>query len=919
MGFPAGEGAAVHRTRRPWLKRASLGWVVAAVLWPLGAGASYEYFWETESSAYQALPLEGGTHTIITPSATGDGYARVALPFPVRFYENTYSDIVMTTEGMAMFGTDADLGANSNRYNPQTIPSSTIVNNLIALWWRDSTCNAGTMRRQTLGEAPNRTFILEWNGCYGINATTTPMQYQLRFFERMARIEAHYGTMAASSATTGWGATVGLENKDASNAVVPVACNKTCERAHFPTNSMISYYQRADLAVAAVSGDSPIYAGAPTTFHAKVVNSGGTPARGVQARFWLSADTVLSADDLDLGLAAETWDLLPGREEVFSLSTRTPRDLGDGYHVLVVVDPSQAVDEITRGNNTGRFGPLLIGDPTPDVTAEGVGISEVAEPGEVVAFDWIASNLGNLSVDGFEYWIVFSENDFISTTDRIVHRGVVSLDEFEETAVRTDVLIPAELRPGLYHVGLMLDPEWKVGEITKVNNIVSFPRPIHITSRQLGINTPAELVAGTGTRWSIELDAEGGDGSYEWSLESGSLPNGVKIHTERDSQGRPLYSFLGGTLSQTGKFSFSLRVQSGELFAVQAFALEIRPGGAYLIQIQTILQSASWGSPYEGRLLAVGGEAPYSWELVDGKMPTGLHFAPSGVISGTPRVDGTFDWTVRVTDAKGQAAEGDVQLVVAPPGQLTCATTRLASWRVGEAVGEVFIEAAGGVPPYTFETTESRRLARAGSDNGQSFPSAPPPGLDLDRSGKVTGAPTVAGPYVWMVKVQDKVNNTDSCSVTFEVTHEQGPAILTTSLPDAIVDTPYLAALKQFGGDEESLVWSLVPGNRLPEGLSLSPDGKISGMPSLAALEGASERIFSFAVRVRDASNVEASQPLAIRLFREPPREERKTGPRKDEEGCQAAGSGLGLLGLAYPIAALIRRRRASRHERETM
>jgi hypothetical protein len=57
---------------------------------------------------------------------------------------------------------------------------------------------------------------------------------------------------------------------------------------------------------------------------------------------------------------------------------------------------------------------------------------------------------------------------------------------------------------------------------------------------------------------------------------------------------------------------------------------------------------------YSATLGASGGTTPYSWSRASGSLPPGLSLMASGQITGTPSVTGTFNFTVRVTDAAGQ-------------------------------------------------------------------------------------------------------------------------------------------------------------------------------------------------------------------------------------------------------------------------
>jgi hypothetical protein len=62
--------------------------------------------------------------------------------------------------------------------------------------------------------------------------------------------------------------------------------------------------------------------------------------------------------------------------------------------------------------------------------------------------------------------------------------------------------------------------------------------------------------------------------------------------------------------------------------------------------------SALVGRSFNFPLVATGGAAPYSWQLVDGQLPPGLKLhAHHGVISGVPATAGEYRFTVAVADS----------------------------------------------------------------------------------------------------------------------------------------------------------------------------------------------------------------------------------------------------------------------------
>ena len=71
----------------------------------------------------------------------------------------------------------------------------------------------------------------------------------------------------------------------------------------------------------------------------------------------------------------------------------------------------------------------------------------------------------------------------------------------------------------------------------------------------------------------------------------------------------------------------------------------------------TSLPQGTVGVAYSATLMASGGKKPYTWSISAGSLPAGLVLnASTGVISGMPTGSGTFNFTVKVTDAEKPAA-----------------------------------------------------------------------------------------------------------------------------------------------------------------------------------------------------------------------------------------------------------------------
>lgn len=84
-----------------------------------------------------------------------------------------------------------------------------------------------------------------------------------------------------------------------------------------------------------------------------------------------------------------------------------------------------------------------------------------------------------------------------------------------------------------------------------------------------------------------------------------------------------------------------------------ALALGLTLAAAPPFQILTThLPPPRPGEAYHAQLKAEGGTTPYTWRIVRGRLPAGLHFdARAGAITGTPTSDRAFSILVEARDA----------------------------------------------------------------------------------------------------------------------------------------------------------------------------------------------------------------------------------------------------------------------------
>lgn len=556
---------------------------------------------------------------------------------------------------------------------------------------------------------------------------------------------------------------------------------------------------------------------------------------------------------------------------------------------------------------------LAFAAPLPDLTVDSVELpsGRIRPGGSPFSLEWKVSNLGGANATGVEYIVVLSSVPGISVSDRVLHSDTLDLAAGQgPRTITVSISMPSDVPTGAYYLGVIVDPNGLVEEESEQNNIGVTDDVIHVTSPNLTIKTielpPAEL----GSHWCLRLDAEGGDGTFAWSVdEKTTLPPGLALEEVREEgSGAVLATLLCGRPSVTGSFQFGLKVVSGDASGAQAYQLVVGESQLGLLITTKELPVALFQSPFSANLVAIGGSAPYGWSLSAGRLPRGLSLRSDGVLSGAAEEDGRFSITVKVRDGKGAEFEQPLDLVVSSPARLTCVTRSLPAKLVGESFSETLL-AAGGSRPYTWVSRETRRLATGIGETSVLLGEGPPQGLTL-YEGQVSGAAEQIGRYLWSVEVTDASQGRELCTIVVEVGVDHGLTVSTRSLTPAIAGHSYLAKLEASGGSG-SLSWALMDGSRLPAGITLGTSGLMEGTPNLEQLEGADRKDFAFLIEVRDSQNRVGIAPLSMSVLATQPKPASPVVTESDEGGCQAAsGSSTAfatLIGLG--LVALRRRR----------
>jgi hypothetical protein len=231
---------------------------------------------------------------------------------------------------------------------------------------------------------------------------------------------------------------------------------------------------------------------------------------------------------------------------------------------------------------------------------------------------------------------------------------------------------------------------------------------------------------------------------------------------------------------------------------------------------------------------AIGSGAGYTTDFHD--TTTGNNFSTSSPAK-FPAVTG-YDLATGWGSPTGSA------MITALAGSSTptiSTTSPLASAVVGSNYSQTFA-ASGGTSPYTWSITGT----------------STPPGLTMSTSGVLSGLPPSSGTVTFTVQVTDLNSHSSSSAFSLTIYPQGTPVIATTSpLPAGNATVAYTDTLTATGGTPP-LSWSLASGS-LPDGLSLSTSGVISGTPTTT---GGS----SFTVQVTDSNGLNSTAPLSLTI-----------------------------------------------------
>lgn len=350
-------------------------------------------------------------------------------------------------------------------------------------------------------------------------------------------------------------------------------------------------------------------------------------------------------------------------------------------------------------------------------------------------------------------------------------------------------------------------------QATDVNGFVgvSSEYVLEISVPELSI-LPAQVPnATTGVFYEQVFTGIGGIAPYTYSLAPGSvLPLGIEFNVDR----------IIGTARRAGTFAFTITATDANGFQVsQNYDLTVPvpsisffpggSGGTYQ------LPEAAAGTAYSQEFIGNGGTAPYTYTLSNGMTPppAGLRMVGS-FLTGEVSVAGEYNFNITARDVYGFTSAPQNYSILSVEPDIRIQPTNLPPMYVDIQFRQT-LTCIGGAAPFLYTLLDG----------------VLPVGLELGTAGVIAGIPIVEGPYEFTILATDKNGFTGSEFYQGVVNPRNVITILPEFLEPGYATGVYTQQLESESEYDYGAFTYAIVGGSLPNGLTLSSTGLISGRP----------------------------------------------------------------------------------------
>ena len=335
---------------------------------------------------------------------------------------------------------------------------------------------------------------------------------------------------------------------------------------------------------------------------------------------------------------------------------------------------------------------------------------------------------------------------------------------------------------------------------------------------------------------------------------TGTLPPGLTLSSAGVLSGEPT---TAGTFTGTVTASNGVAPDSQQAFSITIAAAPVAP---------TITSAAPGGGTVGiaySHTYTADGDPTITYTLTSGALPDGLTLSSAGVLSGEPTTAGTFTGTVTASNGVAPDSQQAFSITIAAaPVAPTITSAAPGGGTVGIAYSHTYT--ADGDPTITYTLTSG----------------ALPDGLTLSSAGVLSGEPTTAGTFTGTVTASNGV--APDSQQAFSITIAAAPVAPTITSAAPGGGTVGIAYSHTYTADGDPTITYTLTSGALPDGLTLSSAGVLSGEPTTAGT-------FTGTVTASNGVAPDSQQAFSITIAAAP------VAPT-----ITSAAPGGGTVGIAY-------------------